>query len=461
MIFAARCRFFERRFAQYQNNSKKIWGIINDITCRKNRDRKTILSLKLENGSTTDDPKTIANILNEFFVNIGTDMSKKLSPALVSHEHYLKKFKSRSQRNSFFLAPTCPAEVAKIINSFSPNKAAGPDGISAKFLKLGAPALCHILSRLVNGCYEAGIFPDPLKLARVTPIFKDGSPDDPSNYRPISIISVLSKLVEKLTYNRLYKFIESNSILCNNQFGFCSRHSTTHAITNIYERILENVDQDKHTATIYLDLSKAFDSVNHDILLNKLKYYGIRGVALDFFKSYLSNRKQYTIVNDELSHTLAILCGVPQGSTLGPLLFLLYINDLAKASNFAVSLFADDTCLIISHVNLRSLERICNNELIHIHNWFLANRLTANLTKASKYMLTFGKITTNHPTNFCLKMGNTTLEEVNQVKYLGVIFDNKFKWQSHISYVCSKLLSTVGILSKLRYFANADAHSSL
>lgn len=407
----------------------------------------------MPDGNTTRDPKLMADTLNNFFVNIGTNMSNQLPPSDLSPDHFLNKH-SRPQRNSFFLSPTCPAEVAKIIDGFSANKAAGPDGISAKFFKLGAPALCNILSPLINKCYETGTFPDSLKLARVTPIFKGGSPDSPSNYRPISIISIISKLIEKLTYTRLISFIDRNSILSNTQFGFRNRHSTSHAITNIHERILENINNDKHTATIYLDLSKAFDCVNHNILLSKLSFYGIRGVALDFFRSYLSNRKQFTIVNGELSETLTILCGVPQGSTLGPLLFLLYINDITSAADFAFSLFADDTCLITSHSDLKILERNCNQQLVHINNWFLANRLTANRTKASTYMLTLGKRNTPHPSNFSLKMGEVTLNEVDEVKYLGVIFDNKFNWRKHISYLCTKLSKSVGILSKLRYYTN-------
>ena len=215
--------------------------------------------------------------------------------------------------------------------------------------------ISNILSILINDCFTQGVFPDSLKIARVTPIHKEGPEDTPSNYRPISILSCISKLIEKLTYNRLIKYIENRSILHSNQFGFRSAHSTVHAITAIHEKILENVDNSKHTISIYLDLSKAFDSVNHSILLNKLEHYGIRGTALDFFQSYLTNRQQFTIVNGEKSDLLTVICGVPQGSTLGPLLFLLYINDLASASKFFVSLFADDTGLILSHADIHTL----------------------------------------------------------------------------------------------------------
>ena len=448
-LIAAETKFYDHQFVRCQNNSRKTWRLINEITCRKKRDKVTIHALKAASGSISSDAKTMANTLNAYFTNIGINMSNNLPPSPISHQDFLK---NKIYRNSFYLKPTDPMEIYKVINSFK--SVVGPDKIPAKFFKLGSPALSNILSDMINECFLSGIFPQALKLARVTPIYKEGPKDAPCNYRPISIISVLSKLVEKLTYNRLIKYIDKKSILHSCQFGFRSAHSTTHAITSIHERVLENVNNDKHTISIYLDLSKAFDSVNHNILLSKLHYYGIRGVALNFFRSYLSNRQQYTIVNGVASDILSVLCGVPQGSTLGPLLFLLYINDLAVASKFSVSLFADDTCLLLSDKNLGSLQHLCNMELIQINNWFLANKLTANLSKASKYMITLGKSRTHPPDNFNIVMGNTTLEKVTSIKYLGVIFDVNFNWHDHITYVCTKISRSVGVLSKLRYYVN-------
>ena len=448
-LIAAETNYYEHRFELCQNNTRKIWGLINEVTCRKKRDKNTIQTLKIANGLTTSDPKIIANTLNKYFSNIGTHMSSRLPAAPIPHQDFLKN----RRPNSFYLRPTDPMEILNLLDKFSPN-ITGPDKIPAKFIKFGAPALSNILTVLVNNCFATGKFPQTLKIARVTPIYKDGPKDTPENYRPISIISALSKLIEKLTYNRLIQYINKNSILNSSQFGFRSAHSTIHAITSIHETILENTNADKHSISIYLDLSKAFDSVNHQILLNKLEHYGIRGIALKFFKSYLYNRQQYTCVNGEVSEILSVICGVPQGSTLGPLLFLLYINDLASASNFYVSLFADDTCLLLSHKNMIILEHQCNTELVHINNWFLANKLTANLTKASKYMITLGKSKLTYPQNFNLTMGNTTLERVTSIKYLGVIFDECFNWHDHVSYISSKISRSVGVLSKLRYYTN-------
>ena len=392
----------------------------------------------------------MADELNNFFTNIGSSMSNNLPPPPVSHKHFLKN----RQSSSFFLNPTDAFEVLKVINSFSSRKSAGPDKIPAKFLKLGSPALSGILSNFINECFAVGKFPQSLKVARVTPIFKGGANDIPSNYRPISILSVISKLIEKLTYNRLIKYLDKKQILNCNQFGFRTAHSTTHAITAIHENILKNVDESKHTISIFLDLSKAFDSVNHNILLDKLEHYGIRGTALEFFRSYLGNRQQFTMVNGQVSELLTVICGVPQGSTLGPLLFLLYINDLASASNFFVALFADDTGLQLSHEDIGTLTRLCNAELVTINNWFLANRLTANFSKASKYMVTLGKRRQNCPQDLGLVMGSTPLERVQSIKYLGVFLDEKFNWQAHVSYLSKKLACSVGILSKLRYYTN-------
>ena len=449
-ISIAEQNFYGRLFEQCQNNSRKIWALINEITCRKKRDNNTINTIKTASGLTTSNAKSIANTLNHYFTNIGKNMSNRLPDAPIPYQQFLKN----RQLNSFYLKPTDEMEILEMINTFSSNKYTGP--IPAKFVKIGAPALSNILSELINECFSTGKYPDTLKIARITPIYKGGLKDIPSNYRPISILPVLSKLIEKLTYNRLIKYIDKKSILNSSQFGFRKVHSTSHAITSICEKILENVNNDQHTISIYLDLSKAFDSVNHTILLSKLEHYGVRGVALDFFRSYLNKRQQFTIVNGQASELLTVICGVPQGSTLGPLLFLLYINDLATASNFSVTLFADDTSLLLKHQNLNTLVRKCNLELVHINNWFLANKLTANMSKASKFMLTLGKSRMKHPENITLKMGDTILEKVNSIKYLGVIFDDSFNWHNHVSYISSKISRSVGVLSKLRYYTTVQ-----
>ena len=223
---------------------------------------------------------------------------------------------------------------------------------------------------------------------------------------------------------------------------------------NISDNILNNFDKKIHTASIFLDLSKGFDCVDHNILLRKLKHYGIRGIAFNFFKSYLTNRRQQTLVNGVLSDFLTVLCGVPQGSVLGPILFLLYTNDLANASQFSINLFADDTCLSLCNHNLHELQIQCNMEAAKIDEWFTANKLTTNSKKASNFILS--DYTGNNSPNFSIKMGNVLLKRVKSVKYLGVMLDENITWSEQIEYLSTKLSRSAGIFSKLRYYINKD-----
>ena len=200
------------------------------------------------------------------------------------------------------------------------------------------------LEKVLNLSLSAGVYPSNLKVAKVIPIFKKGDSKSMNNYRPISILSTLNKIYERILYNRLINYIEKFNLFYKYQFGFRTNHSTEHALIEIVDQIRLSIDQKQLTCGIFIDLSKAFDTVNHKILLNKLDHYGIRGNALKLFTSYLSERKQYTVIEKNRSHTSKISCGVPQGSVLGPLLFLLFINDLPNCCpSGKIRIFADDT----------------------------------------------------------------------------------------------------------------------
>ena len=450
LTWLAQRSYYSERINEIKQNSKMLWKTINEIVCRKSKKGGVITHLKTDNGGIMYDPKQIADELNNYFVQIGKKLSDKISPPAKTHMDFLK---GSAIENTFFLSATNPFEVDSIVSSFNNNKAMGPDSIPIRMLKAGLPILAPILSKLINECFEFGIFPQSLKIARVTPLFKGGSKDSSNCYRPISIISPLSKLIEKLISKRLVKFLDKFNIIKDNQYGFRSAHSTNHAIATISEKIRKNLDSREHTVSIFLDLSKAFDCVNHNILLDKLKYYGIRGVALEFFRSYLNNRQQFTIVNGVISDIFTIICGVPQGSTLGPLLFLLYINDISTASKFISILFADDTCLIMNNKNLKTLEEMCNRELKEIDVWFRANKLTANINKASKFMLSTAS-KNQMQSNFQIKMGESCLERVKSIKYLGVMIDDLLSWNNHAQYLNKKLSSACGILGKIKYYVD-------
>ena len=303
---------------------------------------------------------------------------------------------------------------------------------------------------IFNLSLETGLFPDKLKIAKIIPIYKKDDPTLPCNYRPISLLSIFSKIFEKIMSKRLLNFWNRNNILYEFQFGFRANHSTTYALIEIMDNIYGWLEEGYYVAGIYFDLSKAFDTVDHSILLHKLYYNGVRGTAFNWFKDYLSNRKQYTCVGNVNSSLSDIVCGVPQGSVLGPLLFLLYINDIANASSITKPrIFADDTNLFVRDKNFMQLNTSCNTEIEKINCWMIANKLSVNIDKTC-YSIFSPKRNHSCPMKLTLKIGNNMLKESNSNKYLGVIIDDKLNWKDQIKNIRSNLLKYVGIFYKIR-----------
>ena len=286
--------------------------------------------------------------------------------------------------NSIFLAPVTEREIEIIIESLNQKKAIGPYSIPVFLLKILCRYIAVPLSKIVNQSFETGIFPDCLKIGKVNPLHKKDSCKNPSIYRPISILSVFSKIFEKLMHKRLYNFLDAYEILYPLQFGFREKHSTTNALLSLTELLKLSIDNGKFCCGIFLDLQNAFDTVNHSILLQKLEHYCIRDNALQWFKSYLNERSQYVTVNGHASEMLPITCGVPQGSVLGPLLFFIYVNDLPNASKLLrFYLFADDTSIYFDSDSLSTLQKIVNRELKEVRKWLEANRLALNISKTN------------------------------------------------------------------------------
>ena len=389
------------------NNMKTTWRGKQIITT-KSKKWQTPNNI-VKNKKSLTNPKDIANAFNDYFAAIGSNLASTIPPATKSLTEYL----TEPQCTRFFINPTTPKEIEEEINKLNSNKASGPCSIPAKPLKILKNILSYPLSYLCNLSFSESIVPDLMKIARVIPVYKSGSHTDMSNYRPISLLLIFHKLLEKLMHKRLINFLNKNSTLNEHQFGFKNNRSTVQAILLIADKIQRAIEDKKISCGIFLDLSKAFDTVQHDILINKLEHYGARGIANNWFRSYLSNRKQFVTIGSKSSEQKPLTCGVPQGSVFGPLLFILYINDFNKASSVLdLHLFADDSNLFYSNKNLQSIETIVNNELSKIHEWLCANRLSLNASK-TKYVLF-------HP---ALHLNNKRISETKSIKYLGILID--------------------------------------
>ena len=443
-------RNYERQiFENCKNNSKMIWENINKILGRNVHKVNIPDKINDENGVTLSSLHDIANGFNKYYVNVGPNLAKEIR----SDNLERPPLPSTNNPNSFYFFPTGAEEVSNILGSLKPKNSTGHDNISSKILKqLYGPGIILPCVHIINLSLSTGIIPDAMKLAKVVPIFKNnGSNAVMKNYRPVSLLPVLSKVLERIVYNRLFQFLVKHKILHTSQYGFQKDLSTELAILELQDRISDTLNKQECCIGIFMDLSKAFDTLDHDILLYKLNHYGVRGTALGWFRNYLSGRKQFVSVNGTSSELLPTTCGVPQGSILGPLLFLIYINDLASVSKYAATiLFADDTNVIYKGKTYEDIKQIIKEDLYKISDWFRANKLALNESKTN-YVI-FHVRHNKPPDNFSIKLNNIELERVEYTKFLGVMIQENLQWKHHINYTANKVARATGILAKLKHY---------
>ena len=452
IIRTSKKAYYAQKIGNAEGDINATWKVINDLI-NKNKPQNKIDNLKVDSQpENITDPTEIAHTFNSFFTNIGPDLASKIN----CNDNHFSQFLSEPKQNAMFLIPTNEHEILKMVKTLKSKKSSGYDGISTKLLKQIIINIVSPLEYIFNLSLSTGCCPDLLKIAKVIPIYKKDDPSLVTNYRPISLLPCISKILEKLVYKRLSSLLTLNNILNPSQFGFRKKFSTDFAIAKLLDKVIQSLSNKEHVIALFMDLSKAFDTIDHDILLYKLNNYGIRGIVLSWLKSYLSNRQQFVSIDNVESSLLNIKCGVPQGSILGPLLFLIYINDIVNSSTvLAFVLFADDTNIVLSHTNLNELIDTLNAELRKVSSWFKCNKLSLNISKTNFMHYQTTRTNIELPCNIIID--TMPLVKKDNVNFLGITIDKHLTWNQHVNNVSISIAKGIGILYKVKNYLLEDS----
>lgn len=416
VILNAKKLHYSGRLSVSNNKQRESWAIVGEITNRLGSPSEVNID---------------SDLLNDYYCSVANNLTKDLHP-VTDPLTYLSNV-NVSEPLSIF-PPTTPEEIKKTINSMKNKRAATDDGISVKILENLPNEALATLSDVVNISFQTGLFPSCFKVAKVIPLYKGGDRSSPSNYRPISLLSTLSKVVESLVKRRLMEFIARHAILSTDQYGFQPNRNTSDAMLDFLSGVFRGINGREASAAVFCDLSKAFDCVSHEVLLRKLYSYGIRDGVLAWFKSYLSGREQSVYLNGVSSSRQHVLCGVPQGSVLGPILFLIYINDLTLLDITGhFTLFADDTTVLWRNKDPWRLLRDIALDLQKVKQWCDANRLCLNMSKT--HLIGFNCAVND------LSLGDHSLQTVDNSKFLGLFIDEDLRFYPHIIKMNKKLAS--------------------
>ena len=390
---------------------------------------------------------------------MGEKFAKQIPKSNWNIDDYLSKI--RLNENSLFMNPCTEVEINKLICNLPRKASGGHDNISNILLKEIGPSILPVLVEIFNDSIHVGIFPNTMKLAEVIPLHKGKERFIESHYRPISLLTTISKLLERVVCKRVYDFLNRTGQINPTQYGFRANHSCDNAVNHLVRKVVKNLEKKNDTVVVYLDLSKAFDTLEHEIVLSKMSRYGIRGAPLQWFRDYLSDRKlrvrckPTSVGHDVVSDTYDILYGTPQGSCLRPLIFLIFCNDLSLHLEYMECLqFADDTTLICSHRNPTYLAFCIESDLRNVQDWFQANKLTLNIDK-TVYMKFLGR--SSKESELKLELNGVTIPRVKSTKFLGTWVDELLSWKVHVSNTITKLNMKLGLMYRSKNFLTKHA----
>ncbi len=428
-----------------KDNPKRMLQTINRVLDKSSKSTMPT-NLEAHNKRLTNE-RDIVQALNNHFVSVGPKLASKIEEK--ANDDPLEHIDEET--NTMRLTTVNDHYVPNAIKQLKNGKAPGPDKIPTILIKDAADLISRPLTMIFNSSLQKGIFPDVWKVAKVTPIFKSGSKSEANNYRPISVISVFSRILERIVHDQVYEYLKENRILTTSQAAFQKLCSTITSLIESTDYWYENIDHKKLNLSIFLDLKKAFDTVDHKILLEKLRKYGIREHSGDWFESYLKNRKQYCAANGYESRPRTVACGIPQGSCLGPLLFIIYLNDFEKCLKVSkAGMYADDTHMTLTSTNVEELVQKAQEELTNISDYMRVKKLSANPQKTEYMIIGHPRRTNKVDIHETLRINGSDIKRVKKTKSLGVILDEGLNWDEQFATVKMKVKGGLKSIKRLK-----------
>jgi hypothetical protein len=473
LIKAAKKLYYDKQFVKHQSNLKKTWSLIHEVI-KKSSAKSDCINEILVNNSTINDPLLMANKFNEFFTSVASGIAEDIVPTDRPPDRL--DLDPGAPIFSFQREPVTSDEIIDCFDKLQKKKTPDANGLSVQFVANFAMTISRPLKHIFSLSLASGCVPSQFKFAKVIPVFKSGDRRLMDNYRPISLLNVFSKVLEKIVHTRLSNFLEQNNLISDSQYGFRKNHSTIHPLVKFLNFITSAFNDKEHCLAIFCDMRKAFDTVDHGILLTKLHNLGIQGTELKWFENYLKGRKQFVFLNGTSSNLREILLGVPQGSILGPLLFILYINDLPKISKFFSSLFADDTKLLAKHRDPNALCQFVNEEFHKVATYFRAHRLSLHTCKTKFMLFSTSPAVRNLNFNIVLNNNNPGNNDPNlifpilrvdsnsnvpAIKFLGFYMDENLNFKHHVQYISKKLSNALYFIRNAKSLLSIKALKSL